>query len=81
MLGSFAERYGLPRELALRVGCAFGGGIARTGQLCGAVSGALMVIGLAQGATEAADQDSRETTYRTTRAFCSKYPAVFLRQA
>jgi C_GCAxxG_C_C family probable redox protein len=37
---------GVGPDLAARLGQAYGGGIAGTGDLCGAVSGALMVLGL-----------------------------------
>ena len=59
MLGGFAERYRLSREHAVQLVCAFGGDIARTGELCGAVSGALMVIGIAHGPTAARGSGSQ----------------------
>ncbi len=58
VLTGFAGRYGLSREHAARVGCAFGGGMPAAGQICGAVSGALMVLGLALG--EAADDEGAQ---------------------
>jgi C_GCAxxG_C_C family probable redox protein len=73
VLGSFAEQYQLSKEHATRLGCAFGGGVARTGQMCGAVGGALMVIGLAHGGTAAGDRGSREKTYAVTREFCGRF--------
>jgi C_GCAxxG_C_C family probable redox protein len=41
--------------------------------MCGAVSGALMVIGLAHGASAAEDQARREKTYAVTRELCSRF--------
>jgi C_GCAxxG_C_C family probable redox protein len=73
VLGGFAERYQLSRDQAARLGCAFGGGIARTGQLCGAVSGALMAIGLAHGTTAAEDQAGKEKTYAVTKDFVGRF--------
>jgi C_GCAxxG_C_C family probable redox protein len=73
VLGGFAERYQLSKEQASRVGCAFGGGMARSGQTCGAVSGAMMVIGLAHGATTGDDQASRDKTYALTRELWSRF--------
>ena len=52
---------------------AFGGGIARTGNICGAVSGALMAIGLKHGRTKAEDEPAREKTYELTRAFLGRF--------
>ena len=46
VLAAFGPELGLSCEQCLRMACAFGGGIARQGRICGAVSGALMVIGL-----------------------------------
>ncbi|MFC1737119.1 C-GCAxxG-C-C family protein [Candidatus Hydrogenedentota bacterium] len=45
VLAAFGERFGLEREMALRVASGFGGGM-RRGETCGAVTGALMVLGL-----------------------------------
>jgi C_GCAxxG_C_C family probable redox protein len=67
VLGSFAERFGMRREQAFQVACAFGGGMARTGQLCGAVAGAQLVLGLALGQSKAGDQAARERTYAATK--------------
>ncbi len=73
MLGSFAGRFQLTVEQAARIGCAFGGGIARTGGTCGAVSGALMALGLAHGRTRVEDEAARETTYAAARAFLERF--------
>jgi C_GCAxxG_C_C family probable redox protein len=73
VLVAFAERHGLGREAALRVACAFGGGVARTGGTCGAVSGALMAIGLAHGRTRVEDEAAREKTYEATLAFLALF--------
>ena len=48
VLTAFAEDFGLSEKLTLSLGTSFGGG-ARNGQMCGAVSGALMVLGLKFG--------------------------------
>jgi hypothetical protein len=37
---------GVSRELALKIAAAFGGGMSSHGEVCGAVSGALMALGL-----------------------------------
>jgi C_GCAxxG_C_C family probable redox protein len=73
VLAALGGRHGLDREAALRLGCAFGGGIARTGGLCGAVSGALMAIGLAHGRTTIEDVAAREKTYAASRAFLAEF--------
>jgi C_GCAxxG_C_C family probable redox protein len=73
VLAAFADRHGLDRDTALRLGCAFGGGVARTGSTCGAVNGALMAIGLAHGRTKLEDVAARDRTYELTRAFLAAF--------
>ncbi|MBN2737337.1 MAG: C_GCAxxG_C_C family protein [Spirochaetales bacterium] len=46
VLISFCENFALEREQAIRLAAAFGGGVSLQNSICGAVSGALMVIGL-----------------------------------
>lgn len=45
-LAALAPQFGMEEGAALKLSAAFGGGIARTGGLCGALSGALMALGL-----------------------------------
>ena len=49
VLSVFADDFGLDRDLALRISQGFGAGIAYTDDICGALSGAVMVIGLRYG--------------------------------
>lgn len=46
VFASFSDLLGLDKETALKIGSGFGGGIARKQEVCGAVSGAVMIIGL-----------------------------------
>ena len=73
VLAGFAGRYGLDRDAALRVSCAFGSGMARCASTCGAVTGALMAIGLAYGRTRIADEAARENTYGAARTFLERF--------
>ena len=75
VLAAHAARFGLEHDAALRIACAFGGGVARTGATCGAVNGALMVIGLAEGGTHAGDAAARERTYAAARTFLERFRA------
>ena len=75
MLSSFGDQFGLDRELALRVAGAFGGGMARMGETCGVVTGALMAIGLKYGKVKAEDDAAREQTYELARNFVTRFKA------
>jgi C_GCAxxG_C_C family probable redox protein len=70
---AFAEELGVDREVAAKVSAGFGGGMGRSGRTCGALSGALMVIGLVQGATDPSDKESKEKTYSMARTLLEEF--------
>ena len=74
VFAAFASDLGLEADAALRVSAAFGGGMGRTGGTCGAVTGALMVLGLRYGAT-VADKVAKELTYAQARDFIARFEA------
>lgn len=73
VLLAFAPDYGLSEALASRIAQAFGGGLARQGEICGAVTGAMMVIGLKHGKIKPEDNEAREKTYFLTQEFFSHF--------
>lgn len=75
VLAAFAPDLGLELNAALRVSAAFGGGMGRTGRTCGAVTGALMVLGLKYGATQGDDRATKERTYALVREFIERFEA------
>ena len=58
VLAAFADECELTEEQALKLGACFGGGM-RHGEVCGAVTGALMVLGMLYGQCDASDLESR----------------------
>lgn len=77
VLRAFAADYGLDADLATRLAGAYGGGIARTGQMCGAVTGALMAIGLHYASPDPTDLDAKEGTYTVARRFLQQFEDRF----
>ncbi len=69
----FCEEYGMSKEEALKVSCAFGGGMGRTGCTCGAVAGACMAIGLKYGMYRPGDQTAKEITYMYAGEFARRF--------
>lgn len=70
VLASFGQDYGLSDDQCLRMGCAFGGGMARRQMTCGAVTGALMALGLEFGrATDDPYSKTGETYDVTSELF------------
>lgn len=76
VLSTYSEQFGLEKALALKIACGFGAGIGRMGRTCGAVTGALMVIGLKHGQVNLADEESREKTYKLVNEFINKFTAL-----
>jgi len=70
---AYAEHYGLNREAALRISGGFGGGIGRMGETCGAVCGAIMVIGLKHGSVRAEDKEAKQKTQSLVGKFVEKF--------
>lgn len=73
VFASFSDLLGLDKETALKIGSGFGGGIARKQEVCGVVSGAVMIIGLKSGKIRPDDDVSHEKTYREIDNFCRKF--------
>jgi C_GCAxxG_C_C family probable redox protein len=70
VLAAFAPQFGLPDETALLLAGPFGGGIARTGRTCGAVTGGLMALGLKYGYTT---PEGKAACYATGREFMRRF--------
>ena len=75
VFSAYAPLFDLDPELALRIAAPFGGGMGRMGEVCGAVSGALMVLGLKAGNTIGQDRASKEKAYDLARAFAERFKA------
>jgi C_GCAxxG_C_C family probable redox protein len=73
VFSTMAPGLGLDAETAARVATAFGGGMARMGGTCGAVTGALMTIGLARGSRLPADKEAKEGTYLVALEFVKRF--------
>ena len=63
VVGAFGKDIGLDEKTALKVAAGFGGGVGRTGEICGALSGAAIVAGMLYGATDGRDAESKAHTY------------------
>lgn len=79
VLATFAVEFGMSEEMALKVGTEFGGG-AQCGELCGAVSGALMVLGLKYGHYHQGNDEEKAKAYAIAvefnNRFCEKNGSV-----
>ncbi len=72
VLTAFASDFGLDETLALMLGTQFGGG-ARNGEMCGAVSGALLVLGLKYGHCIASDHEQKSRAYEIAVEYTKRF--------
>jgi C_GCAxxG_C_C family probable redox protein len=73
VLMAFAPGLGMDERQAALVSSAFGGGMARHGWTCGAVTGALMAIGLHAGHTTAQDSATKDDLYARAQALVARF--------
>jgi C_GCAxxG_C_C family probable redox protein len=70
VFAAFSARLGMEESRMLKLASPFGGGISRRGQVCGAVTGGLMVLGLARGAD---DPSGKEAAYLLGQEFLTRF--------
>lgn len=70
---AFGTRYGIGENECLKIGCAFGAGMGRQQFTCGAVTGALMSLGLKYGKGLNDPDGNKSDTYLKTREFFSEF--------
>ena len=73
VFSTFAPELGLPRETAWKIATPFGGGLSHMRDVCGAVAGALMVIGLKYGMSVEEDSQAKERSYALSQEFASRF--------
>lgn len=76
VLAAFAEDYGLDLEAAAKIACGFGGGMGRTGHTCGAVTGAIMVLGLAESGPDPLALVSKVRVYGLVQDLMRQFEAL-----
>ena len=70
IFSAFSAQLGVSSEFALRLAAPFGAGMGRAGEVCGALSGALMVLGLQYAK---ARPESKDEIYAITREFMEQF--------
>jgi C_GCAxxG_C_C family probable redox protein len=73
VLMAFCQELGMDRETALKVASGFGGGMGRMGEVCGAVTGAFMVLGLEAWGTELPSPEEKNKVVARIREFSETF--------
>lgn len=78
---AFADLYGIDKETAFKLSTPLGGGFAGNREICGAISGMAMVVGLEGGSAKVYDKDSRTENYNQVNGlielFRQKFGSVY----
>ena len=75
VLGAFAEELGMSEEQAMKVALCFSAG-ARKGEVCGACTGALMVLGSLYGQYDQSDAKSRQVANEVNDKMMKRFAEV-----
>ncbi|MCC7145868.1 MAG: C_GCAxxG_C_C family protein [Phycisphaeraceae bacterium] len=81
VLLAYAAEHGLSRDDAMRVGSGFGGGMGNMAMTCGAVTGAIMVIGLKHPRRDRATAEpSAQRVQQFAQRFCQQNRSLCCRE-
>jgi C_GCAxxG_C_C family probable redox protein len=74
---SFSSELHCSEEMAAKIAAGFGAGMGRTQLTCGAVSGAIMVLGLLQGERANNNEELKTDTYQSVRELMAAFTGEF----
>ena len=75
VLAAYAADCGLEKDKAFQAAVGFGGGMGRLQETCGAVTGAIMVLGLSSGFKEGDGRDKINESYAKVRRLVNDFRA------
>jgi C_GCAxxG_C_C family probable redox protein len=75
VLFAFCDDLHLDQDMALRLACGFGGGMGGKQQVCGAISGGAIAIGLKHGSGEGQDKKAAGKCYERVWKLMSRFEA------
>lgn len=73
VFAAFCDLTAIDTELALRLSSSFGGGMGRLREVCGAFSGALMVLGCLYGYSDISDISLKSEHYRRVQQLAEEF--------
>ncbi|MFX1586721.1 MAG: C-GCAxxG-C-C family protein [Promethearchaeota archaeon] len=77
VLKAYGTQYDFDGDLAFKIASTLGGGLARSGNTCGAVTGALLAIGLRYRNLNIDDKENKELTYETGINFIEQFRSIY----
>ena len=84
VFAAFAGEFGMDEETALKVSAGLGGGVGRAREVCGAVSGAAMLVRFKYGATDGNDAEAKQRCYQVVQQIIAEFkennPSIVCRE-
>lgn len=77
VLSTYADRLKITKDFAFRVANGFGAGMGRKQDVCGALTGGILVLNLLYGRGENEDRQKQEDTYGKTRQLMDGFEKKF----
>ena len=75
VLYAFHDELGLDEDQALKIATGFGAGMARKQEVCGAVTGGILVLSLRYGRDSKQDRAATDQTYKRVRELMGQFEA------
>ena len=73
VFGAFASECGITEEQALIMSSGFGGGVGRMREVCGAVSGMVLVLNMIYGSGDLSDKNAKDGQYARIQAVAGAF--------
>lgn len=77
VFGAYAEEYGMDEKTALLVTSSLGGGLGHAGEVCGAVLGAVMAVGMEKGYIDASNAEVKKAHSDRIKQMVEDFRAKF----
>ena len=73
---AYSDLYGIEQETAAKLATSFGGGMGRLREVCGAVSGMFLVLGLQYPFINTKDKVSKNTNYKVVQRTANEFKSI-----
>lgn len=73
---AYSDMYGIDTETAAKLATSFGGGMGRLREVCGAVSGMFLVLGLHYPFTDTKDKAAKNNNYKAVQRTANEFKSI-----
>lgn len=73
---TYSDMYGIETETAVKLATSFGGGMGRLREVCGAVTGMFLVLGLQYPFIDTKDKIAKNTNYKAVQRTANEFKSI-----